>query len=114
MTAFRIFLVVYFLCLGVYTGIVSVNYGMNIFPIFFDAMVALTWPGQFNFDFMGFLALSAIWTAWRHQFSAGGLALSVVAFFGGIMYLAPYLLIVSMQAKGNMKEILMGPGRLTV
>ena len=32
----------------------------------------MTWPGQFNFDFFGFLILSATWTAWRNQFSALG------------------------------------------
>ncbi|XOV87060.1 MAG: hypothetical protein ACFHX7_19155 [Pseudomonadota bacterium] len=114
MIAFRTFLIAYFLCLLLYTGIVILNHGMNLLPIFFGDMLALTWPGQFNFDFMGFLALSALWTAWRHQFSRGGLALALVAFFGGMAFLAPYLLVVSQQAKGNIKEILMGPGRLSV
>ena len=33
----------------------------------------MKWFGQFNLDFMGFLILSAIWVAWRNQFSAAGL-----------------------------------------
>ena len=47
----------------------------------------MTWPGQFNFDFFGFLILSATWTAWRNQFSAPGLGLALVALFGGIPFL---------------------------
>lgn len=38
-------------------------------------MAAMTWPGQFNADFMTFLSLSGLWIAWRHHFSAGGMAL---------------------------------------
>ncbi len=61
------------------------------------------WPGQFNLDFMGFLALSAIWVAWRHQFSAGGLGLAVLAFFGGMLFLSIYLLIHTSRAGGDIK-----------
>jgi hypothetical protein len=50
----------------------------------------MTWSGQFNLDFMTFLGLSGIWVAWRHQFTGGAIALGVVAFFGGMMFLAPY------------------------
>jgi hypothetical protein len=35
----------------------------------------MSWSGQFNLDFMTFLGLSAVWVAWRHQFTRGGVAL---------------------------------------
>jgi hypothetical protein len=65
----------------------------------------------FNFDFLTFLGLSGIWVAWRHQFSAGGIALAVLAFFGGMVFLAPYLLYASVQAGGEAKVLLLGKGR---
>ena len=60
---------------------------------------------------MGFLGLSAIWVAWRHHFSGAGLALGVVAFVGGMMFLAPYLLWASAQARGNASVLLLGRSR---
>ncbi len=68
----------------------------------------MAWPGQFNLDFMGFLILSGLWVAWRNNFSAMGLGLGVVAFFGGIMFLTPYLFYLSFETKGDMKKILLG------
>lgn len=108
MTAFRIFLGTYFVILVAYTLIVGMNHGWNLGPIFVRDMLAMTWPGQFNLDFMGFLCLSALWVSWRHEYSPAGLALAVVAFFGGIVFLAAYLLYASGQAKGDIKALLLG------
>jgi hypothetical protein len=58
-------------------------------------MLTYSWFGQFNLDFMFMLSLSALWVSWRHRFSATGLALGVVAFLGGILFLTVYLLIES-------------------
>ena len=60
---------------------------------------------------MTFLGLAGIWVAWRHQFSVGGIALGVVAFFGGMMFLAPYLLWASVRAEKNVKVLLLGKER---
>ena len=51
MNAFRIVLVVIFLAISVCTVVVINNHGI----------------GQFNLDFMCFLALSALWVSWCHQ-----------------------------------------------
>jgi hypothetical protein len=69
MTAFRVYLAIIILYLGAYTMIVGLNHGWNLLPIFFSDIAAMTWPGQFNSDFMTFLLLSGLWPAWRHQFS---------------------------------------------
>jgi hypothetical protein len=111
MNAFRILLVTMLLILVAYTAVVVANYGLNLFPYFFGEMAAMTWSGQFNLDFMGFLLLSAVWTAWRNQFSAQGLGLSVLAFFGGILFLGIYLLYLIRQCKGDMVRVLAGDTR---
>ena len=74
MTAFRILLVVLWTIIVVYTGIVIANHGWGLLEILLRDMAAMGWPGQFNLDFTSLLTLSALWVAWRHQFSRGGLA----------------------------------------
>ena len=111
MVAFRILLAAMITGILGYTGIVGVNHGWNLFPVFFGDMAAMTWSGQFNFDFTCFLTLSGLWLDWRHHFTIGGLALGVLGFVGGIMVLAPYLLIASFKANGNMKELFIGKVR---
>lgn len=109
--AFRAVLVLYLVGLVIYTGLVIAEHGWSLLAVFVGDMAEINWPGQFNLDFLGFLALSAIWTAWRHQFSAGGLALSVLAFLGGMLFLGIYLLTLSVLVQGDMKRLLMGPSR---
>ena len=108
MLIFRSFLVVIWLVLTAYTAIVVSNHGMGLLPVFFGDIRAMTWPGQFNLDFLFMLSLSALWVSWRHRFSNVGLALGLLAFFGGASFLTVYLLILSIQSKGNMKEVLLG------
>ena len=74
-------------------------------------MAEMGWPGQFNLDFMGFLTLSALWVSWRHQFSPAGLALGLVAFFGGMPFLSAYLLVHTYRTNGDICALLLGPGR---
>lgn len=99
MAALRAFLGVFLVGLVVYTAVVIANHGWSLFPVFFGDILAMTWAGQFNFDFSGFLVLSALWTAWRNAFSPLGILLAVVAFFGGMGFLTIYLLILSAKAK---------------
>lgn len=111
MILFRTFLVLFLVALTGYTALVIPDHGWNLLAVFFSDLSAVNWPGQFNFDFMGFLALSALWTAWRHHFSISGLALGFIAFFGGMVFLAIYLLVASYQVKGDIKALLLGPQR---
>lgn len=111
MGAFRILLVAMWAALTGYTAVTVARHGMGLLPVFFGDMAAMGWPGQFNFDFMMMLALSALWTAWRHRFSAAGLALGLLAFFGGASFLTLYLLVISIQAKGDMRIMLLGESR---
>lgn len=111
MTAFRIFLAIIFVVVGVYTAEVIANHGFGLFPVFFGDMARMGWPGQFNLDFMCMLALSALWVSWRHHFSAAGLLLGLLAFLGGAPFLSLYLFIVAGRTKGNAKELLLGTAR---
>jgi hypothetical protein len=108
MRAFRVYMVILLVGIVGYTGAVIHDHGWNLFAVFFGDMAAMTWAGQFNFDFMLMLTLSGLWIAWRHQFTPVGLALGVLAFFGGIMFLSLYLLIASFLAGGDGKELLLG------
>ena len=111
MRAFQVFLGVLLLSIAAYTGVVIANHGWNLLPVFFGDMLAMTWSGQFNFDFMGFLLLSGLWVSWRHHFTAKGLALGAVAVFGGMLFLSIYLLIATKSSKGNVAELLLGSKR---
>jgi hypothetical protein len=107
MLVLRIVLAVHLALLTAYTAVVIGNHGWNLMPVFFGDIAALGWPGQFNADFAGFLVLSALWTAWRNNFSAAGLVLAVIAFFGGMMFLSIYVLILSLKAR-DIQDILLG------
>ena len=108
MTAFRVLLALMFAVLSIYTLAVIFEHGLGLFPIFFGDMVAVNWPGQFNLDFMFMLMISALWVSWRHHFSAAGLGLGLIAFFGGIGFLSIYLFIMSFQTKGDARALLIG------
>lgn len=111
MRVFRCFLVMMTIGIFCITGMVGFKHGWNLLPIFFGDIASLTWPGQFNFDFLCFLLLSGLWLAWRHHFSFGGILLGLAGIFGGIMLLAPYLLLASYRANGDIKGLLLGRSR---
>ncbi len=111
MTGFRLLLIGMFAVLATYTGVTIAGQGWDLMSVFFGDMGRMAWPGQFNLDFMFMLTLSALWVAWRHRFSPAGLALAVVAFFGGASFLSVYLLVLSLRAGGGVTEILLGKAR---
>jgi hypothetical protein len=95
----------------VYTGIVGATQGWNFMSVFFEDILAMKWPGQFNLDFSCLLLLSGLWLAWRHRFSSLGIALGLLALIGGAPFLCTYLFVASIQAKGDAKELLLGKAR---
>ncbi|MCB1682852.1 MAG: hypothetical protein R3E82_19730 [Pseudomonadales bacterium] len=111
MNAFRVLLITIFTAIFVYTAFVISEHGMGLFQIFFRDIAAMGWPGQFNLDFLGFLILSGLWLAWRHHFAPIGLALGALGFFGGAPVLTAYLLYASFDAKGDIREMLLGRER---
>lgn len=113
MIAFRLLLVAIFLLIAGYTLAVISNHGWNLLPVFFGDMGRMEWPGQFNLDFTCMLLLSGLWVAWRHRFSAAGLALGLAAVFGGSLFLSAYLFVASFRAKGDIRALLLGEARLS-
>lgn len=111
MGAFRMLLLGLIIAMVGYTGVVISTHGWNLLPIFFGDIAAMTWPGQFNLDFLGFLVLSGVWLAWRHHFSPIGLGLGLMGLSGGILFLAPYLLIASYRAEGDVRILFLGKSR---
>ncbi len=110
-TGFRILLAGMLAILAIYTAIVVADHGLGLVPVFFGDIAKMGWPGQFNLDFLGFLILAALWTAWRRDFSPSGVALGALALVGGMSFLTVYLLIVSYRTKGDVKIMLLGPRR---
>jgi hypothetical protein len=108
MSLFRLLLAAMLIGVLIYTGFTVSEHGLNLFPHFFGAIAEMGWQGQFNTDFSMFLILSALWTAWRNGFTGGGIALSVAAFFLGIVFLSAYLLYLSSQTNGDIKAMLLG------
>lgn len=108
MAALRLFCLVTFAVIAVYTVVVIAEHGPNLFPVFFGDMALMGWPGQFNLDFMFMLAFSALWTAWRNEFSGPGLGLAILAFFLGAPFLSLYLLYLSFQTGGDPVRMLIG------
>jgi hypothetical protein len=111
MLALRVLLALIVCIVLVYTGLVGATQGWDFMPVFFRDIVAMTWPGQFNLDFSCLLLLSGLWLAWRHQFSPPGIALGLLALVGGSPLLCAYLFIASIQAKGDVKVLLLGKDR---
>ena len=108
MFAFRLFLLSLFITLAIYTPLVIAQHGWGLFQQFFGDMAAMTWPGQFNLDFMGFLLLSGLWTLWRNGFAAFSWPLALLAVLGGIPYLTAYLLILSFTTGGDLRRMILG------
>ncbi len=106
--AFQILLTAMIAGILCYTGIVGINHGWDLFPVFFGDMAAMNWPGQFNLDFICLLMFSGLWLAWRHRFSSLGIVIGILGLFGGTMFLAPYLLYATFKTNGDMKKLLIG------
>lgn len=111
MTIFRGFLVTCLVAILGYTSVTIAHHGIDLLPVFFGDMAKMAWPGQFNLDFMTFLMLAGIWVSWRHQFSPAGLALGVIAVFGGMLFMSGYLLVHSFKTRGDITALLLGERR---
>lgn len=111
MNALRALLVLMIVVLLAYTGVVGQAHGWNLLPVFFGDIGAMTWPGQFNLDFLCLLMFSGLWLAWRHDFTLGGLALGLCGLVGGTIVLAPYLLFMTFRTRGDVRVLLLGTRR---
>lgn len=104
----NIYLGVFLIALMGYTLVTVSNHGLGLVPIFFADMAAMTWPGQFNFDFFGFLLTSGLWTAWRNGFTPKAFGLGLLAVFFGMLWVCGYGLYLSHKTGGDLKQMLLG------
>ncbi|WP_417514232.1 hypothetical protein [Minwuia sp.] len=108
MTFFRGFLAALFITIAIYTIFVVADHGWNLIPVFVGDILAVTWRGQFNLDFLTFLMLTGVWIAWRGGFSAGALVLGAVAPLFGMPFLSAYLLFLTARTGGDIRQVLLG------
>ena len=111
MTSLRILIVLLFAALAIYTVFAIANEGLNFIPIFIAGLMSMTWQGQFSLDFMTYLVLSAVWIAWRHNFSGIGIVLGFFALTCAMLFFAPYLLYAINRSRGSFETLLLGEER---
>jgi hypothetical protein len=108
MTLFRLLLATIVATVGAYTVFVIGQHGIDFLTPFYADIAKMGWPGQYNMDFHAFLILGSLWLMWRHHFSPLGVFFGIVIFAGGAPFLCSYLLVTSVQARGDVKEMLLG------
>lgn len=111
MTALRTLSATFLGLIVVYTIIAISNDGFDLITPYLSDIFALNWSGQFNLDFAMYLVMSALWIAWRHDFSGAGLMLAAVASVGGMLFFAAYLLVQIGRADGDVERLLLGDRR---
>lgn len=92
----------------VYTVYVGMNSDWSFIKVALDNITALNWNGQFVLDFSCYLVLSATWIMWRNHFSWKSIVIATFAAILGIVFLAPYLFILLITEKGDIKRVLTG------
>lgn len=108
MNMFRYVLIAMTVLIIVLTVAAIADGGFNLITPFFEPILALSWQGQFNFDFICYLILSGIWMAWRSGFTGSGIALGLLAPPLGILFFAPYLLYLISKTNGDPRRLLLG------
>lgn len=108
MNLFRGVLVLFTITIWAFTVYVGAKFGFNIAPLFFGEIEALSWAGQFNYDFLTYLLFSAFWIMWRNKFSLQGVLLGLVASVLGMSFFAPHLLFLTFRTQGDIKKVVLG------
>lgn len=108
MTGFRYTLIAMTALIVAFTVAVVANGGINLITPFLSPILAFSWQGQFNIDFMCYLVLSGIWMAWRGGFTGSSVALGILTPPLGILFFAPYLLYLVGTSNGDPRRLLLG------
>lgn len=111
MPLLRVVVVVLSALLGIYTALAVSHEGANFFPKYIQDLLALGWSGQIGLDLACFTALSGLWIAWRHGFKPVGVVLGLIAVPCAWLFFGPYLLVATLQARGDWKTLLLGEMR---
>ena len=79
MTLLRTISIAFLAIIAIYTIAAISRDGFDLITPFVGDILSVGWSGQFNLDFMMYLIFSALWVAWRHDFSGQGVALAAIA-----------------------------------
>lgn len=108
MAAFRLLLIALTALIVPVTLMALAHGGPDLVTPFLGSVFEMSWQGQFNIDFAGYLVLSGIWMAWRSGFSRAGLILGICAPPLGMLFLAPYLVYLIGKSGGDPRVLLLG------
>lgn len=108
MLIFRIFLLGVSLWVNVTAWIAIYYHGPNLFSVVGRDLSSNTWNAQFDADLLCYLAISGLWIAWRHNFKPWVIPFGAVGGFLGNAFMAPYILFLTYQTKGDMRKLIMG------
>lgn len=97
-----------FVTVVAYTIPVIQKDGWNFLSFYFNDLLSLTWPGQFNLDFAFYLILSGLWIMWRSKFSTQSILLAILTCFGGMIVFTLYLYVEQKKVKGDLRKLLLG------
>jgi hypothetical protein len=82
--------------------------GLTIAPFIYFSDFVFPWRAQFNFDFLGYLAIGSSWIVYREPSRVRGLIFAGLHFLCGGMFLLPYLAVLIYLSKGNLRSVLLG------
>ncbi|MXS69999.1 hypothetical protein GSF70_02060 [Flavobacteriaceae bacterium W22] len=104
----KVLLALQALAVLVYTILVFQKEGADLLSVFIANIKNIDWNGQFNLDFSSYLTLSALWIMWRNHFSGSSIVIAIIAGVIGIIVFAPYVLLLLIKEKGDLKKVLVG------
>lgn len=84
------------------------QHGIWYLPVYFETVFSGDWTGQFTIDFSLYLALSALWIAWRSGFTVTSFVMAGIAAFLGMLVFAPYLMYLHYKTKGDVCALVLG------
>ena len=91
-----------------YTMVAMQNDGFNFLQRAQEFVLSMQWMGQFALDFQCYLTLSALWIAWRNQYTGQSIVLAISGMVLGIIIFAPYLLYLLYKENGDVAAVLVG------
>jgi hypothetical protein len=108
MKILRYSLVLSTIIIYLFTVIAIKGYGFNWPAIAISDLVSLNWRSQFDIDFLIHLLLLATWVVWREGATARAYLYGFLSVVLGGMFSFPYILYISIKAKGDVKTMLLG------
>lgn len=114
MVGFRLFLVLGWMAVAFFTAAAVTRQPLGDAEVFITDIASMSWRGAFNVDFTCHVILLVLWVMWRHRFSALGMLCGLLCLCGGALFSFAYLMVVSVQVRGDIKALLLGQQAVSV